>query len=115
MAMRYHWGLGIGHTYSHGQSCQSQQYSAPIPESDQEPEFPDLEEINEPNLEPEPVGLDLQLDEDAECGSAEDDSDSDSDCGSSSGSDNDSCHSESQSDSADEDMMELYDTYNSGN
>ncbi|KJA27429.1 hypothetical protein HYPSUDRAFT_130944 [Hypholoma sublateritium FD-334 SS-4] len=31
MAMRYHWGLGIGHTYSHKQNIPSQQYSAPLP------------------------------------------------------------------------------------
>ncbi|KJA15800.1 hypothetical protein HYPSUDRAFT_148660 [Hypholoma sublateritium FD-334 SS-4] len=29
MTMRYHWGLGVGHTYSHGRDVRSQQYSAP--------------------------------------------------------------------------------------
>lgn len=30
MAMRYHWGLGIGHTYSHGRVTRFQQYSIPL-------------------------------------------------------------------------------------
>lgn len=29
--MRYHWGLGIGHTYSHGQDIRSHQYSKSLP------------------------------------------------------------------------------------
>ncbi len=34
MAMRYHWGLGIGHKYSHDQEIYSQKYSAAPPSSD---------------------------------------------------------------------------------
>lgn len=30
MVMRYHWGLGIGHTYSHSRDIPSQQYPAPL-------------------------------------------------------------------------------------
>ena len=30
MTMRYHWGLGVGHTYSHHRDVRSQQYSSPI-------------------------------------------------------------------------------------
>lgn len=33
--MRYHWGLGIGHTYSHGQTMPSQKY--PMAEAPAEP------------------------------------------------------------------------------
>ena len=36
MLMRYHWGLGIGHTYSHGRNIPSQQYKIPPPEFEAE-------------------------------------------------------------------------------
>ncbi|KJA12845.1 hypothetical protein HYPSUDRAFT_210068 [Hypholoma sublateritium FD-334 SS-4] len=39
MVMRYHWGLGIGHTYSHGVVAGFQQH--PIPPSVDEPEEAD--------------------------------------------------------------------------
>lgn len=61
--MRYHWGLGIGHTYSHGRDVHSQQYSAPT--SAQDPEVtqpktpPDGSQrthanLEKPNTEEEP-------------------------------------------------------------
>lgn len=34
--MRYHWGLGIGHTYSHGRDVRSQRYPAPTTADDLE-------------------------------------------------------------------------------
>lgn len=55
MAMRYHWGLGIGHTYSHGRNVPSQQYSessasvTPTHESEDFEASPDLSSSTQAN------------------------------------------------------------------
>lgn len=124
--MRYHWGLGIGHTYSHGQDIFSHQHSTPFSRS-VEIEDPEDQIINKSEEELEilqsnhrsprattdfnknherNLGSEPEDKEDEEADSCDDCSDLDGDSSADTSSDVDS-----HSDSTDEEMMELRDTY----
>lgn len=74
IVMRYHWGLGIGHTYSHGKDLRSQQYleNLPIhtledvPEADvesagQNSELEKGSDVDSPMADIEPIGQNSEL------------------------------------------------------
>lgn len=42
MVMRYHWGLGIGHTYSHDREISSKQHLKPASDDNPDPEEAEL-------------------------------------------------------------------------
>lgn len=51
MTMRYHWGLAIGHTYSHSQDIHFQRYSTPTP-ADPPETSPDQDICPTPSIDP---------------------------------------------------------------
>lgn len=84
MAMRYHWGLGIGHTYSHEGASYFQQ--PPIPPSPDESEDEGTEDVLSKNSGPD--------NQEADSDHAESES-----------------NSSESSNSDDEAFLELHDTY----
>ncbi len=62
MTMRYHWGMGIGHMYSHGQVVHSQQYSAPVGEED--PDIAQEEAVEEDRVAKAPEAAQEEVPED---------------------------------------------------
>lgn len=77
--MRYHWGLGIGHVYSHGKDIRSQQVPTALPIDDAEDAPDELPEIIH-TTPPEQHGSDAEdpgVDESDSSASDEDDDEND--------------------------------------
>lgn len=121
MVMRYHWGLGIGHNYSHGQDIRSQQYSDSlsihIPEDIAE-DAQDLSEISPKaltstgeNVTEDEVGSDFEQDSEPEYQDSVDISDDTNSESSAPDLAAGNDYAGFNTDNHDEDLLDMYDTY----
>lgn len=127
MVMRYHWGLGIGHTYSHIRDIPSQQYLAPLSDKNLEaaeeipcesgssaPAAVDASAGNEIDDVPEPNDQDQDDQDDQDPEDREDQEDQDLDCDSGeAGCDASDDSDGDYSDRDDQELLELHETYHS--
>lgn len=138
MTMRYHWGLGIGHTYSHSRDIRSHQYSTPPPVDPPETS-PDQEICSPLSVDPPqishgqdirystpssaeppeieealpPATGDLLAEVEAENDSELCDSDQEDEDYSDSGATSSDSDEGENSETDDDEFLEIYDTYNS--
>lgn len=108
MTMRYHWGLGVGHTYSHGRDVRSQQYAAPV--SGEDPNVAQ-EEIPEA-VHPGQLAAACSADNEPGDVSEPDDQEADKSDVEVIGAEGDSDSATDDDSEADEELLELHDMYN---